>query len=141
MERFWAVALRDRWARACSRDIKANVGDALRSAQPCGRLGAVSGDEIMVAPPMGSGEEISFPWNMEALLRGLGDGDDIEEAEVSGVKVDPVTDLDKDVVAVRDSVTVAVESLRATPGGSKTERAGAGVDGSSAYDTTRSGFA
>jgi hypothetical protein len=66
---------------------------------------------------------------METLLRGLCDGD-IEEVEVSGVRVDPVADLDKEVEAVRESVTVAVESLRATPG-LKTERGGVG-EGSSA---------
>jgi hypothetical protein len=75
---------------------------------------------------MGSGEDISLPWNMEALFRGLWDGD-IEEADVSGVKVDPVTDRDKDVVVVRESVTVAIESLRATPCALKVDRAAAGV--------------
>jgi hypothetical protein len=115
MERFWVVVLRDRWARACSRDINWNVGDWLRSIQPGGRPGPICGDEILLVDKgafMGSGADISFPWNVEALFRGLLTTD---EVDVSGVKV---TDLD-----VRDSVTVAVESLRATL---KAER-GAGV--------------
>jgi hypothetical protein len=61
---------------------------------------------------MGSGAEISFPWNMDARFRGLGA---IEEVEVSGVKVDPPIDLDMEFAEASDSVTVAVESLRETP--------------------------
>jgi hypothetical protein len=142
----WVVALRVRCARASSREMRPKFGDAARSDQPGGSVGAMSGDEMMLVDsagaPIGSGAEISFPWKVEARIRGLWDGD-MEDEEESGVKVDPVTDRVKDGVVERDSVvTVTLDSLRATLGIRNTERLAAGVaEGSSEYEKTSSGFA
>lgn len=108
-----AVMLRDRCARASSREMRPNVGGAPRSAQP-GKLITFfwEGEDCVssfVCEGRGPGlrtvigDEISFPRSEEALFFGM-----TEEIDVSGTLACFAFNFDTVLAAVE--VTVAVES-------------------------------